>query len=102
MFKGIWPTPEQMAEMLENTAEDRTRVTLTVPEAVLVLGIMALARVDSPDCDAPDCETCNVFNTLFWEISNALPMAARIRYQKALRESGIELPPSPWELVAAR
>jgi len=96
------PNPEEMREMLLDTASDRTRITLTVKESVLVLGYIALVRSEMGACDVPECEACNATNALFWEISNALPMSARVSYQRAMRESGIELPPAPWEIVATR
>lgn len=100
MSQAGLPTPEEMLGLLQDTAEDRTRITLTVREAVMVLGLMATLNVNMVTCDEPDCIHCNAFNTLFWEISNALPLAARVRYQRGLREAGVELPPAPWEVVS--
>lgn len=96
------PTPEEMAEMLQDTAEDRTRIALTVNEATLVLVIMAATEQAGILCEERECESCNETHALFWEISNALPISARVRYQRALREMGIELPPAPWEVVSTR
>jgi hypothetical protein len=92
------PNPEELLGMLQDTAEARTRITLTVSETVLVLVTMATFNAGLPGCESPDCETCNAFNTVFWELSNALPLG--VRYQKALRIMGTELPPAPWEVVS--
>lgn len=102
MTNAAFPTPEEMVEMLADTAEDRTRIALTVQEATMVLIVIATMEHVAPGCDQSECESCNAKNALFWTISNALPIYARVAYQRALRETGIELPPSPWEVVASR
>lgn len=88
--------------MLADTAEDRTRITLTVKETTYVLVELAILWSMTPGCDLPECAACNESRRLFWDMSNALPISARVAYQKALRETGVPLPESPWEEIPLR
>lgn len=100
-MRGL-PTPEQMAEMLQDTAEDRTRITLTVKETTYVLTQLAVLEASNPGCADVECPACNEYRRIFWELSNALPISARVAYQKALRECGVPLPEAPWEEMPLR
>lgn len=96
------PTPDQMLDMLNDSADGRTAIVVTAHEAQQILILLATMNDLTPTCDDPECGICNAFNTLFWSISNALPISARINYQRELRGLGVELPKAPWETVAER
>jgi hypothetical protein len=102
MTKQGLPTPEELAGMLEDTAEDRTRITLTVKETTYVLVTLACYWSLVPGCEDAECPACNEDRRIFWGMSNALPISARVKYQKALRETGVPLPEGPWEDVPIR
>lgn len=98
MEQIAFPTPAQMADMLNDTASERTAIMLRPREAGCLLIAFAVSLATTPGCNDPDCDMCNTLHSLFWSISNALPQAERVAYQKSLRESGVELPPAPWEV----
>jgi len=75
------------------------RVTMSPGEtkAILILAADGMAHFECPD--APVCEACNTMRAVWWELCNALSRADRVQLQSAMRDCGIPLPDSPWEVI---
>lgn len=99
MDRPTWsPDPETLREMLSDMHAREAGSVLTQDEVAAVLWLMAVA-LDTLKCPVGDCENCNNYRLLFWDLSNGLPRNLRIRYQANVRAAGYNLPEAPWEEV---
>ena len=52
-------------------------------------------------CDPHQCEVCNAFATMWWDVCNSLEGPVRIRMQRIMRDNGVPFPPAPAEEVGS-
>ena len=53
------------------------------------------------NCHAPDCENCNQWHRLFWDLVGELGPRLQGEVFQYLEKSGVGTPTGPWEEVGA-
>jgi len=88
-LREFWDVPTQLGD---------SGKVITDGEVAHFLILVAKAEVGTW-CETTECETCDIFASVWWGWHNELPGLVRRQVQLALRESGIPLPPGPAEVT---